>query len=290
MLKSVLDMFAEVQTLFALHKPTKLRLVSAINFELLKSLTEFLSPFADATKLFESENKPTLHMVIPKMNKLKQICEASNQDSFTMKAVKKKALEFINSKFKPHVLHKVAVFLNPRQKSMLVLCEEDQTIVLDYVKAKMDLMQVKLKEDSYSINQLIVKEESNIPSSKRAREESNIPPSKKVRYDFDEFDDIEEVPEQLSEILAYQKHKLPQSDDSTLLEYWQANENRFPALSALAKQVFSVMATSSASERVFSHAGYVVSARRSNLSSNSVDSILFINSLLRAKKTRKLVK
>ena len=171
---------------------------------------------------------------------------------------------------------------------MLALCEEDQTIVLDYVKAKMDLMQVKLKEDSYSINQLIVKEESNIPSSKRAREESNIPPSKKVCYDFDEFDDIEEVPEQLSEILAYQKHKLPQSDDSTLLEYWQANENRFPALSALVKQVFSVMATSSASERVFSHAGYVVSARRSNLSSHSVDSILFINSLLRAKKTSQI--
>ena len=48
--------------------------------------------------------------------------------------------------------------------------------------------------------------------------------------------------------------------------------------------------TSSASERVFSHAGYVVSARRSSLSSNSVDSVLFINSLLRAKKTRKLVK
>ena len=104
------------------------------------------------------------------------------------------------------------------------------------------------------------------------------------RYE-DEFDDIVEVEPRSSQIQAYQQQQLNLSDNDTVLSYWQANEKIFPALSTLAQKVFSVQATSSASERVFSHAGVVVSARRSCLKSSSVNDILFLNSSTRAQKS-----
>ena len=93
--------------------------------------------------------------------------------------------------------------------------------------------------------------------------------------------------DQLSEVESYQKQEIPSSEKCTLLEYWNANESTFPGLSILARRIFSVMATSSASERNFSLAGATVSARRSCLSSTSVNSILFLNSALRNKEVQK---
>ena len=72
MLKSVLDSYDELQKLLADHRPKKLKLVTAINYDLLKDLTAFLYKFVDVTKLFESENKRILNIVIPKMAGLKK--------------------------------------------------------------------------------------------------------------------------------------------------------------------------------------------------------------------------
>jgi len=53
---------------------------------------------------------------------------------------------------------------------------------------------------------------------------------------------------------------------------------QFPKLRALARQLFAIPASSAASERSFSAAGCTVSARRTALSSENVDDILFIHS------------
>ena len=179
--------------------------------------------------------------MIPKITKLKKHCEISENDSSSLKSVKEKALSFILSKFTPHTLHKVAVFLNPRQKSMRVLEEEDRDLVLNYVNEKIDALPL-----------------SSYQSKTKA---SSPPPLKKARYDVDEFDDVPQKGDQLSEIESYQKQEIPSSEKCTLLEYWNANESTFPGLSILARRIFSVMATSSASERNFSFTDAVASAR-----------------------------
>ena len=80
--------------------------------------------------------------------------------------------------------------------------------------------------------------------------------------------------------------KVAPSEDKDVLGFWQGNGSNFPALAAMARKVFAVMSTSSASERNFSLAGHVVSARRSSLKSSSVNNILFLNSAKRAKRMR----
>ncbi|CAL4125865.1 unnamed protein product, partial [Meganyctiphanes norvegica] len=200
MLKSVLENYEDLLKLFTQHKPSELRRVTAINFDLLKELTEFLSKFAEATKMFDAENTPALHLVIPKMKMLEKHCEPNRDDFPSMKSVKKTASSFISSKFKPHILHKVAVFLNPKQKSMRVLSKEDQDLVLSYVNEKID----SLSRSSFEV---------------KVKEEPGTPPSKKARYDIDEFDDIVEVSDKQYEVQAYQNQIVTNSDPSKILAF-----------------------------------------------------------------------
>ena len=61
------------------------------------------------------------------------------------------------------------------------------------------------------------------------------------------------------------------------LEWWRKHEAHLPRLSKLAKKYLAIPATSVPSERVFSKAGELVSARRANLKPKNVDMILFLN-------------
>ena len=61
------------------------------------------------------------------------------------------------------------------------------------------------------------------------------------------------------------------------LEWWKENGNLFPSLSILARKYLTVIATSVPSERLFSTAGELISARRSRLKLENVDMLLFLN-------------
>jgi hypothetical protein len=64
-----------------------------------------------------------------------------------------------------------------------------------------------------------------------------------------------------------------------LLDWWKNQEKEFKHLS-IARHVLCVPATSASSERTFSAAGLVVHERRTSLSSESVDSILFLHNCM----------
>ena len=53
---------------------------------------------------------------------------------------------FLQEKFTPHILHKTAVFFNPRQKSMKALSRKDQREVLDYVSDELDKLPLHLQQ------------------------------------------------------------------------------------------------------------------------------------------------
>ena len=63
-----------------------------------------------------------------------------------------------------------------------------------------------------------------------------------------------------------------------ILAWWKGNWHQFPKLATLARQVFAIPASSAASERSFSAAGCTVTERRTALSPDTVDSILFVHS------------
>jgi len=53
--------------------------------------------------------------------------------------------------------------------------------------------------------------------------------------------------------------------------YWFANKDRFPVLSALAKRYLSALPTSVPSERVFSATGDILTDKRSRLSTDNTE-------------------
>lgn len=72
---------------------------------------------------------------------------------------------------------------------------------------------------------------------------------------------------------------LPSKDDDPL-EWWRSNQHNFPCLAKLARKYLCVQATSVASERAFSGAGNIVTARRNCLKPSKVNQLCFLSANL----------
>ena len=83
------------------------------------------------------------------------------------------------------------------------------------------------------------------------------------------------LPQIEKEIEHYRREtSLPLS--SCPLNWWRENCSIYPLLSPLARAYLSIPATSIPSERVFSTAGDIVSAQRSQLLPENVDMLIFL--------------
>ena len=61
-----------------------------------------------------------------------------------------------------------------------------------------------------------------------------------------------------------------------VLQYWKINALRFPVLAGMAKEIFSVPASSGSIERVFSTATDIMQAKRSRTKSDLLEMRVFI--------------
>ena len=61
------------------------------------------------------------------------------------------------------------------------------------------------------------------------------------------------------------------------LEWWEKNEQQFPRLAAVARQVLSVQPTSTPSERVFRASGIVFSKKRISLTPDNANKLIFMH-------------
>ena len=61
------------------------------------------------------------------------------------------------------------------------------------------------------------------------------------------------------------------------LKWWKENSIKYPRLSVLARQYFSIPGTSISSEHIFSAKGLLVNKLRNRLSSSVVDHVIFLN-------------
>ncbi len=60
------------------------------------------------------------------------------------------------------------------------------------------------------------------------------------------------------------------------LKYWLVNQQRFPILGAIARDLFGIPASSGSIERVFSTASDITSAKRNRTKSDLLEKLLFI--------------
>lgn len=79
-----------------------------------------------------------------------------------------------------------------------------------------------------------------------------------------------------AEIQRYLNCQFPASACSDPLEWWNVNRFNFPMVAIAARKWLGVCATSTPSERVFSDCGLAVTAKRSRLAGNSIESQVLI--------------
>ena len=143
MLQSVLQQYDDVQEVLQEHSPTEMRRLIGIDKELLGEIVNFLSVFHEATVALKGESEPTIHLVVPLIKKLTRHCQTTDDDSDNVATLKNACVDLIEEKCHIHILHKVAVFLNPRQKSMKVLQPQEREAVIAYVNDVIDDMPLR---------------------------------------------------------------------------------------------------------------------------------------------------
>jgi zinc finger BED domain-containing protein 1 (E3 SUMO-protein ligase ZBED1) len=70
-------------------------------------------------------------------------------------------------------------------------------------------------------------------------------------------------------------------DDPLIIAWWRCRAEVYRELAPLARKCFCIVATSvpsRSSERIFSKAGQLISARRNRLAAKTVNMVLFLNS------------
>jgi len=73
--------------------------------------------------------------------------------------------------------------------------------------------------------------------------------------------------------------------DEDPFKFRKENSNLYPEVSKLAKKYLSIVATSVPCERLFSEAGNITSKKRSSLSPDRVNNLLFLNSYYKSTRT-----
>lgn len=118
------------------------------------------------------------------------------------------------------------------------------------------------------------------------------PPTNKMRSlmadsdDEDEFSIGFETPITASIQLQNYKNMTKKCHrDEDPLKWWKENSNLYPEVSKLAKKYLSIVATSVQCERLFSEAGNITSKKRSRLSPDRVNNLLFLNSYYKSTRT-----
>jgi hypothetical protein len=239
-------------------------LILGINMKIIKPLVEILKNFNTATELLSYNEKPTLNLVLPLKQKLLTICEVNENDIMEIKHFKSVLKSNIEKYYKISDIHKVATFLDPNKKKLKFLddCEKEN---------------VYKSLDSY-LDESEVQELSDSPKKKKLKIQENS--------FLEDLNDSEEECEQQNESLRdeindYLCAKTFNAED--ILYFWKNNTNKYCKLAKIAKIVLSVPATQFESERNFSISGRTLEDRRSCLSPENVDKLLFIKSQLKDK-------
>ncbi|OCU00242.1 hypothetical protein XELAEV_18006023mg [Xenopus laevis] len=231
----------------------------------------------------------TLDMWTDDYRKISYLCiTPSSNDSYTLTSLKKKCLTNLQLKFHMHMLHKIAVFLHPKLKSLKLLnTDEDITNVLNEVRRLVAEIQDRVEEDREHHEVQLILENSNRPPAAAGPVAAAVPPSRKKKIHLKIYQMLRTlVPD---EVQSYCDLKISnpkssssssKSEDFNLLHWWGEHSPVFPCLAQLARFVLSIPATSTPSERDFSTAGFVLQERRTQLKPGTVDDILFLHSNL----------
>lgn len=210
----------------------------------------------------------TISAVVPTLERFRsKILKIKDEDNDTVRELKSSIMAYLERHYtsNDHLseLLNIATFLDPRFKSSFNadISSTVQTLV----------HKVKRVPENANPRPAALPNKS---SSSSAVNWNNLLGSDEQ---IDTVNEISSEERLVSEVQHYNSLPILHDKNINPLTWWAMNKCNFPMLSCLAKQYLCIPATSVASERAFSKAGYIVSCRRTCLKPTMVNMLLFLN-------------
>ncbi|KAI4881690.1 hypothetical protein NFI96_031341 [Prochilodus magdalenae] len=256
-----------------------------------EDLVKLLHPLKKATTVLCEEKSPTVSLIVPLKSMIEQSMTPNDGDSTTMANTKTAILTNIANRYSGDAFNYLVecTVLDPRFRSLPQL-DQDQ--------CKAVFLRVQNKAE-----QLLQKQTTAEEREEGAAGGAHCPtPSREETVRDDEPEVTGPAPKKtaLEDLLGNSFSTEPEGSSSSKqaerevenyrkgasiplsgcpLKWWQEHCSRYPLLSQLAKACLSVPATSVPSERIFSTAGDIVNAQRSQLLPENVDMLIFLKNM-----------
>jgi hypothetical protein len=275
-LSSVLYLKKPLQSLAASNENWSEHALTAGQWKLVEGAVKMLKPVKDTIKVWETETEPTMQTVIEQLYTLHENINTFIKDEGNTtygigfaKELKTQIEKRFPNKGADDGIRRMANYLNPHLKGLhledMELIEETKKDIEEEVK-KMDKSQ----------------EEENVEEEVDVEDSTPLSPNSKLRKKMQskqqrnstQFRGQLKTPLQ-KEFQLYMNYSYSKKGLS-ILNWWRRFDKLLPLLSKVAKRVFSIPASSSKSERVFSCGGNFVSKKRNKLAPKKVEDLIII--------------
>ena len=272
-----------------------------------------LKPLKTVTNILCDESNVTVSLILPLQHRITVSLSHTDDDSQLVKQLKNAISADLAKRYKNEHLRDILLqtsALDPRFKTLPFISETEQHAVfsnlcLTAVGFSSTCPQIKTEpctqnesdQAGPSLPSLPVLPEQSTSSDSLqikpgcvSNSEDEEPAIKKCAME-DIFGDVfvtrvqqaKPITERCDqEIIAYRAENAISMSESSL-QWWKDRNAVYPLLSKVAEAFLSIPATSVPSERVFSTAGDIVSAQRSSLLPENVDSLIFLKKNLKFK-------
>ena len=181
----------------------------------------------------------------------------------------------------------VTAILDPRYKELPFLSSAESKEILDYLEQLLINMHLSCdSEESLEVASGERNEEQSSPiesPAKRPKNSEDDEDKSKFAKLLGDIFETDMMPPRLAlvdkvrrEISLYKAEHVADLD-SNPLKWWNNRKHTYPLITKLVKKMFSIVATSVPSERLFSCSGNVISERRSCLLPENADKLIFLH-------------
>ncbi|CAF1483898.1 unnamed protein product [Rotaria sordida] len=247
--------------------------------DLLEQICLFLKVFDEVIEQLSYDKRPTIYKVLPLRQRLLNECKIQDNDHIGLQKLKQFLSSRIQTKLVLHDVHFVSTFLHPSFKQFQIAPNEKQKAI-DLVKAEIVKCQSSATSEPsvIDINSSSSTKSSTTPKSQQLKATTTTQNILAQCFDSPtEGEDPLAVPSPGQELMEYiALNDILQLDDDVLM-FWKNNQNKFPILSSIVADIYSIPASNTTVERLFSSAGNTISNRRTNLNPDKVNKLLFLN-------------
>lgn len=251
-----------------------------------EAIQKLLQPFQQASSCLScGDGVPTINQVYVFRKKLEDICGLSYfNETSSMKQLKSKAIVLVKERFVLSDLHKLAVFLDPRFKSLKFMEESERAAVISMTKRLIagnvadrtkKVIKLDVDDSEYSI-EFMEEDSSATTPAPSASNPTPTPTDEKSQYLMEYMDDPIRPDVSSNEVDIYLNAKLTNAMETDVLEFW-SNRKDLDRLRLLARTILCIPACSSAAASIFSNEAVEHAKSRLNLDFDDLEAAILIN-------------